>query len=256
MFQKVSQALPQKSMFVRARCSVTEEDFVCYYDADKQVFRDEYGSSIVFGDVESRPNDEWEETTDTFLSALVRGTPADSGDSGLVDRARVFATAAHAAVGQLRKYTNEPYIVHPTEVAEIVRSVPHTAEMLCAAYLHNVVEDTGVTVEDVWREFGCVVASYVQWLTDISKPEDGNRAERKRIDREHLRNAPAEVHTIKCADLCSNIQSIAKHDPNFAVIYLCEKRALLEVMTKADPVALKKAYNTLFEAERILHLSK
>ena len=44
----------------------------------------------------------------------------------LVIKARTFAVAAHAAVAQLRKYTNEPYIVHPREVAQIVGTVPHT----------------------------------------------------------------------------------------------------------------------------------
>ena len=51
-----------------------------------------------------------------------------------VERARIFATAAHAAVDQRRKYTNEPYIVHPTEVAAIVAGVPGaTPEMIAAA---------------------------------------------------------------------------------------------------------------------------
>jgi (p)ppGpp synthase/HD superfamily hydrolase len=158
-----------------------------------------------------------------------------------VKLARYYATAAHAAVGQLRKYTNEPYIVHPREVAEIVASVPHTPEMLCAAYLHDVVEDTGVEIVDIWREFGSVVAGYVHWLTNPSKPEDGNRAVRKRIDREYIRNAPPEVHTIKCADLISNTSTIVRYDPDFAEVYLKEKRQLLEVLTGADPVLLKRA---------------
>jgi (p)ppGpp synthase/HD superfamily hydrolase len=58
--------------------------------------------------------------------------------SDLVTRARVFATAAHAAVGQLRKYTNEPYIVHPAEVMALVRRVAHDEGMLAAALLHDV----------------------------------------------------------------------------------------------------------------------
>jgi guanosine-3',5'-bis(diphosphate) 3'-pyrophosphohydrolase len=56
----------------------------------------------------------------------------------LEDRARTFATAAHAAVGQLRKYTHEPYIVHPAEVVSIVKSVAHTEAMVAAAWMHDV----------------------------------------------------------------------------------------------------------------------
>src|SRR5580765_8807774 len=90
-------------------------------------------------------------------------------------RARVFATAAHAAVGQVRKYTGEPYINHPAAVAEIVRAVPHSEAMLAAAWLHDVVEDTKVTYADIKAEFGEDVAVLVNWLTDVSAPQDGFR---------------------------------------------------------------------------------
>lgn len=69
------------------------------------------------------------------------------------EKARVFATAAHGAVGQVRKYTGEPYINHPAEVVQIVRSVQHTPDMIAAAWLHDVVEDTAVTLEDIEQHF-------------------------------------------------------------------------------------------------------
>ena len=152
----------------------------------------------------------------------------------LVDRARVFATAAHAAVGQLRKYTFEPYIVHPQEVAGIVAEVDGTAEMIAAAWLHDTVEDTGVTIELIRAEFGQEVAELVGWLTDVSRPDHGNRAQRKAVDRAHTAAAPAAAQTIKLADLIANTRSIVQHDPKFAATYLEEKRQLLEVMTKGD----------------------
>ena len=158
-----------------------------------------------------------------------------------VERARVFATAAHAAVGQVRKYTFEPYIVHPTEVASIVATVPHTNEMLAAAYLHDTVEDTGVSIVDIQKEFGNEVASLVGWLTDVSKPEQGNRAVRKAIDREHTAMAPAAAQTVKLADLIANSRSILAHDPAFARVYLEEKRMLLEVLTRGDATLMAQA---------------
>ena len=159
----------------------------------------------------------------------------------MVERARVFATAAHAAVKQVRKYTFEPYIVHPTVVANSVASVPHTEVMLAAAWLHDTVEDTGVTTLDIQIEFGNEVASLVSWLTDMSKPEDGNRAVRKAIDREHTAQAPAAAQTVKLADLISNSRSIIAHDPAFAKIYLEEKRMLLEVLTRGDATLMAQA---------------
>ncbi len=68
-----------------------------------------------------------------------------------------FATRAHA--GQLRKYTRLPYIVHPAAVETIVRGVPHDNAMLAAAWLHDVVEDCGVTLRKVIEEFGLDVAA-------------------------------------------------------------------------------------------------
>jgi (p)ppGpp synthase/HD superfamily hydrolase len=159
----------------------------------------------------------------------------------LEDRARTFATAAHAAVAQLRKYTNEPYIVHPAEVVQILKTRPHDPEMVAAAWLHDVVEDTGVSIEVIRAEFGSKVSDLVGWLTDVSRPEQGNRATRKAIDRAHTAAAPAEAQTIKLCDLISNTRSIVEHDAEFARVYLAEKRLLLEVMTKADPELMARA---------------
>ena len=85
-----------------------------------------------------------------------------------VERARIFATAAHAAVGQTRKYTGEPYIVHPIEVAKIVENHGGSNAMIAAALLHDVLEDTSVTFDVLETEFGSEVAELVLWLTDVS----------------------------------------------------------------------------------------
>jgi len=154
----------------------------------------------------------------------------------------LFATAAHAAVGQIRKYTLDPYMVHPIEVAHIVRTVPCTDAMIAAAYLHDVLEDTRVTEAELRDAFGDEITNLVLWLTDVSKPSDGVRAVRKRIDREHTAKAPAEAQTVKVADLISNSRSITKYDPEFAKVYLQEKLLLLEVLTKADATLRQQAY--------------
>ena len=174
----------------------------------------------------------------------------------IVEKARKFATKAHGNINHVRKYTGQPYIVHPAEVVSIVKSVPHTPAMLAAAWLHDTVEDTPVTIEDIRAEFGTEVATLVGWLTDVSKPEDGKRVVRKGIDRQHTAEAPAEAQTVKCCDLISNTYSIVANDPNFAKVYLEEKGKLLEVMTKADPAILERARKLYAEALMDLHLSK
>ena len=160
----------------------------------------------------------------------------------IVERARVFATAAHAAVGQVRKYTYEPYIVHPAEVAGIIDNLEGaTHEMVAAAWLHDTVEDTGVTIEVIRAEFGAEVAELVGWLTDVSRPEHGNRAHRKALDRAHTASSPAEAQTIKLADLIANTRSIMEHDEAFARTYLEEKKLLLEVMLHGDATLMARA---------------
>lgn len=150
----------------------------------------------------------------------------------MLDEVLKFATMAHG--DQKRKYTGEPYIVHPIAVSEIVKTVPHTDEMVAAALLHDVVEDTPVTIQEIETKFGSKVAELVGWLTDTSRPENGNRKTRKSIDRLHSADAPAEAQTIKLADLIHNTKSIEQHDPSFWKVYKQEKIALLDVLTKGD----------------------
>ncbi|WDF72268.1 HD domain-containing protein [Novosphingobium sp. KACC 22771] len=139
-----------------------------------------------------------------------------------------YATRMHA--GQQRKYTGEPYVLHCLEVVRIV-----------AALLHDVVEDTEASIEDVRNQFGEEIARGVAWLTDVSRPDDGNRAVRKTIDRDHLAQAPADVKTVKLADVISNTRSIVDHGDGFARVYLREIAALLEVLSEGHPELLQRA---------------
>lgn len=160
----------------------------------------------------------------------------------LVTRAKAFAEKAHT--GHVRKYTGVPYITHPEAVAAIVATVPHTDEMLAAAWLHDVVEDTTATFDDIHHFFGGKVADLVAWLTELPAP--GNRATRKARYRDHLAKAPAAAQTIKVADLMHNTLTIKKYAPGFYnKAYGPEKAALLKVLTKADPGLLRKARSQL-----------
>lgn len=151
-----------------------------------------------------------------------------------------FAAIAHQ--WQVRKYTGEPYITHPAAVVALVRSIPHTPEMIAAAWLHDVVEDTDATLDDVRAEFGDAVADLVEMLTDVSRPEDGNRTARKALDRAHIAKAVPQAKTIKLADLIDNSRSIMAHDQAFALVYLAEKRLLLDVLTDGDPTLYAMAW--------------
>jgi (p)ppGpp synthase/HD superfamily hydrolase len=134
-----------------------------------------------------------------------------------------------------------------------VRDAGGTDAQIAAAYLHDVVEDTGVTIEQIEREFGTEITELVSYLTDVSKPSDGNRKVRKTIDRKHTAKAPAAAKTVKLADLISNTQSIVKYDMNFAETYLEEKMELLSVLQHGgDPVLWKQAHTLCKEGKRIV----
>jgi (p)ppGpp synthase/HD superfamily hydrolase len=166
-------------------------------------------------------------------------TKTEPSNIELMLRAMAFATRMHE--GQKRKYTGEPYILHCLEVARLVATAGGTPAMVVAALLHDVVEDTDTSIEDIEATFGVEVASLVRWLTDVSRPEDGNRAARKALDKSHISAAPPEAKTIKLADIISNTGSIVEHGRGFARHYLKEKLFTLEALSEGDATLLASA---------------
>ena len=162
----------------------------------------------------------------------------------LVDRARRFATEVHRRIGHTRKYTRQPYDAHLAAVAQLVEEVTDDPEMIAAAWLHDTVEDTPATIEDIEAQFGEGVARMVSELTDVSRPGDGNRAERKELDRRHLSLASARSKTVKLADLINNCIDITAHDRRFGRVFLDEMAALLEVLSEGDAALYRRAQKT------------
>ncbi len=165
----------------------------------------------------------------------------------ITDRALRFATQAHA--GQVRKYTAEPYINHPVAVAGIVRDAEFDDEVIAAALLHDVVEDCDVLISDIFGLFGSRVAQFVGDVTDVSRPEDGNRTTRKALDRAHLSEASPEGKSIKLADLIDNAGSIVERDPSFAVVYMREKALLLPFLTEGHDGLWQRANKLVLDYE-------
>lgn len=168
--------------------------------------------------------------------------------------AELYSKAAHGAIGQKRKYSGEPYWKHCEEVVQILQK--HIDDVhentLAAAWLHDVLEDTKITYQDLVTQFGKPIADLVLEVTDVSMPEDGNRARRKQLDKEHLAKASKEGQDIKVADLISNSRNIVFWDVNFAKVYLREKESLLEVLTLADKNLLLEARSILEENKSLL----
>lgn len=170
----------------------------------------------------------------------------------LEEQARRFATQAHAAAGQRRKYTDEPYIVHPAAVAELVRSVTDDEEMIAAAWLHDTVEDTPSTLTDIERHFGARVAQLVDMLTDSAQPQAKNRAARKLAHFRHTADASPDAQTIKLADIIDNTRAIVQFDPNFARVYLVEKQVQIQLLSQGNRALWQQADHIIAQGIRQL----
>lgn len=168
-------------------------------------------------------------------------TERDFGIAGMHVRLQAaydLAKAAHA--GQKRKVTGADYFeAHVLQVAQAVCDYVMThnpsldevistrqVNLICAALLHDVVEDTDVSLLQIEREFGEKVASMVDGLTHVTVGV--NRSDREFKTRQKLIEASWEVRLIKCFDILHNGRDLAVSDPNFGVVWYKEKLDLFE----------------------------
>jgi (p)ppGpp synthase/HD superfamily hydrolase len=166
-----------------------------------------------------------------------------------IEQAQKMAHEAHDSIGQKRKYSGQPYWTHTDHVAAIVASVGGTEDMVCAAHLHDVIEDvTGKNPKFdlflIGNTFGKAVADMVVELTDVYTKEawpDLNRAKRKALERERVAKISAASKTIKLADFLDNTSSIAEHDKDFAQVYLREKLEMLPYLSDGNSDLLQRA---------------
>ena len=162
------------------------------------------------------------------------------GDDLILRAARLAATVHN---GQNRKWGHfdDPYIFHPMRVAGLVAlHSMATPEMVAAAFLHDALEDTKLTENELYAKgFGGEVTYFVVQLTNASKSmsKSISRAERKAYDRAKIAKAPWECRYIKLADRLDNLMEM-RNDPltpaDFAEIYRGESRLLLDVLKGVD----------------------
>ena len=132
-------------------------------------------------------------------------------DTRLLDRAIVFAVRAHA--GTERRGKGFPYIVHPMEAVEIVATMTSDQELLAAAVLHDTVEDTDTTVEQIRTEFGDRIASLVASESDIvldGVSEEDSWHARKQAAIDRLARASHDAKIVALGDKLSNMRAIAR----------------------------------------------
>ena len=122
----------------------------------------------------------------------------------MIFQAIEFAAKAHS--GQFRKGTKIPYIVHPLGVAKILIEHDCPEEVVVAGILHDTVEDTPITIDNIRHSFGEKVASLVQCASEPDKSDTWEN--RKRHTIEYLKTAPKDVLLVSLADKLDNIRAI------------------------------------------------
>ena len=150
-------------------------------------------------------------------------------NTDLLDRAIVFAVKAHHNTE--RRGKGFPYIVHPMEAVEIVSTITSDQDLLAAAALHDTIEDTDVTVEDIRREFGDRIADLVHAESDRfteGVSEEDSWHERKQAAIERLAAAPHDAKIVAMGDKLSNMRAIwrdyqSKGDELWKIFHVTDK---------------------------------
>ena len=183
----------------------------------------------------------------------------------IIERAFRFAKKAH---GGIRRRSGEPYILHPIAVAKIAsQEIGLGSTSICAALLHDVVEDTDYTVEDIERLFGSKIAQIVAGLTKISGGIFGEQASAQAENFRKLLLTMSEdirVVLIKMADRLHNMRTLGSMAPakqykiagETLYIYapLAHRLGLFEIKTELEDLSFKyehpKAYERISELIR------
>ena len=167
-------------------------------------------------------------------------------DTALLDRAIIFAVRAHA--GTERRGKGFPYIVHPMEAVSIAATITSDQESLAAAALHDTVEDTDVTVDQIRSEFGERIASLVAAETDAvmeGKSENETWHERKQAAIDRLARVSSDAKIVAMGDKLSNMRAIARD-------YAVQGDALWNLFHVNDPREHEWHYRGLADALRDL----
>jgi len=145
-----------------------------------------------------------------------------------IPNAMEIAKIAHQ--NQLRKYTHEPYIVHPMAVAGLVKAVSNRKKLIVSAILHDILEDTNISEKVLYNSFDKTSIDIVKELTCPEYPNT-NRKERQELELYRLSGISDGAKLIKLADIIDNVKTILLYDKDFSSVYIPEKRKQIKILT-------------------------
>lgn len=149
-----------------------------------------------------------------------------------------------------RSFSNELYITHPAAVTSILRQYTKDEIILCASWLHDVIEDTQCDTKTMEAEFGADVTNLVLEVTNVSRKSDGPRALRRAIDRAHVAKASPAGKTLKLADIQHNVSDCFRAPRDFTALYVPEKLLMLEVLREGDARLFKRVEDLLIQTHK------
>jgi (p)ppGpp synthase/HD superfamily hydrolase len=175
----------------------------------------------------------------------------------MVKKALRFATIAHR--GQKRKYIDMEYIKHPVETCNLLHEYTDgdiKDEILCAALLHDVVEDTDYGLDDIGSEFNPEVVSLVYELTTIKK--DQKKVGKKKYLLDKMNNMSEDALTIKLADRLSNIGDLVAEEvpAEFVKKYVEETKFLMTQLKRTLTPLQKRLRNRITRVLLFLTLNR
>lgn len=172
----------------------------------------------------------------------------------ILEKIKQFADDAHG--NQKRKYTPERYIVHPIRVMKICREYTHELPLLAAALLHDVLEDTPTTQNQIKQYLVTLMnvnqANYtlklVVELTDVYVKDNypkWNRRKRKAEEADRIEKTSADSQTVKYADILDNCIEIINYDTDFAKVFLHECKNILKKIPKGNQQLYERVVKTV-----------
>lgn len=211
----------------------------------------EYKSTMTPEEEEKMVDDAFRDLLDAYLASNHRKKVE------IIERAFAFAREAHKGV---RRRSGEPYIMHPIAVAKIaLQEIGLGSTSICAALLHDVVEDTDYTVEDIERHFGPKIAQLVEGLTKISGGIFGDKASMQAENFRKLLLTMSEdirVVLIKMADRLHNMRTLGSMAPNkrykiagetlYIYAPLAHRLGLFEIKTELEDLSFKHEHPDIY----------
>jgi (p)ppGpp synthase/HD superfamily hydrolase len=166
-----------------------------------------------------------------------------------IEGGRSYATIAHH--GQKRSFSGEPYVNHPFRVASILYELGYSTSIVIAAILHDVLEDTPCTEDEMRETFGNIITDLVMQVTEPEKlrtDQNMSKVDRKAEFNKQLSQATTEAQAIKLADIIDNTRDMTKYcymDVDRASKFLFAKRKTVDLLTKGNAILHNQATKEL-----------